>query len=629
MKTKNVSSALRDKSSESWRTLEKGKVSSAKKTVSEETKFRVAGYVRISPTNEEREEGSLVSHPQRIENFIEDKNRREAWGEIVEWYIDKDYSGKDTNRPAFQKMMADIERKKINAVIVTEVSRLSRSVKDFSNTYEFFKAHKVAFFSLRDNFDTSTPTGELMLMQMIAFAQFERHTIVDRIKRGARARAERGLGNGTAALGFSMIEHKPNHREINPEEQPYVEMIFRKMLELKRIAKVIDYLNENGYRTREFTTQDGRKSGGNRWTVSSLYNIFTNRAYIGQREYNKKNRAVDPNSLKEDERYFFVDAQWPALVSNEIFEDVQALLVQNKKKARKYIHQYRLTGLVRCSECGEVMTGKSATGRTGKYFYYGHQRKMRTVDDRHLHRCAVENVSAIQLEEAVIARLRELANDRPLIEELALSTVKEARERAAHQNALFASQDAEKKRVQQKIANLMEAVADEGDKTLRAGLTAKLRELQVQFEMLEASVLQNQGSDTGNVADVSSVFTLLKSFRKDFEKADVSVQAEVLKDVVAGIEVQKDGIQVRLFGLNTENPSKKRAATNRSPVRSVFKLVETFLIMQPPEITRCKFTITTNYYRGQFFNPFAQSSSNNSAKMRLELNPFPQSDHDI
>lgn len=96
----------------------------------------------------------------------------------------------------------------------------------------------------------------------------------------------------------------------------------------------------------------------------------------------------------------------------------------------------------------------------------------------------------------------------------------------------------------------MEAVADEGDKTLRASLTAKLRELQGQFEMLEASVLQNKGSDTGNVADVSSVFTLLKSFRKDFEKADVSIQAEVLKDVVAGIEVQKDGIQVRLFDLN-------------------------------------------------------------------------------
>lgn len=572
MKTRNASNVLRDISSESWRTLEKGKVTSRKKVITDEAKFRVAGYVRISPTNEEREEGSLVSHPQRIENFVEDKNRREPWGEIVEWYIDKDYSGKDTNRPAFQKMLADIESKKINAVVVTEVSRLSRSVKDFSNTYEFFKAHKVAFFSLRDNFDTSTPTGELMLMQMIAFAQFERHTIVDRIKRGARARAERGLGNGTAALGFNMVEHKPNHREINLDEKAYVEMIFRKMLELKRIARVVEYLNERGYRTKEFTTQDGRKSGGNRWTVSSLYSVLTNRAYIGQREYNKKNRSVDPSSLKEDERYFFVDAQWPALISGEIFEDVQTLLVQNKKKARKYIHQYRLTGLVRCSECGELMIGKSATGRSGKYFYYGHQRKMRISDDRHLQRCTIENVSAVQLEEAVIGRLRELANDRILIEELALKMVKEARELAAHQKSLMAIQENEKKRIQQKIANLIEAVADEGDRTLRAGLAAKLRELQEQFQVLEASLLQNNGAEGGNVADVSSVFSLLKSFRKDFEKADVSVQTEILKDVVAGIDVQRDGIQVKVFG--NELKSLGEPAANRSPVRSVFNLVE-------------------------------------------------------
>ena len=81
----------------------------------------------------QREEGSLVSHPQRIQEFIEWKNKQvgRKWGEISEWYVDKDQSGKDLNRPNFQKLCRDIKAELIDVVIVTELSRLSRRVKDF------------------------------------------------------------------------------------------------------------------------------------------------------------------------------------------------------------------------------------------------------------------------------------------------------------------------------------------------------------------------------------------------------------------------------------------------------------------------------------------------------------------
>ena len=156
-------------------------------------------------------------------------------------------------------MLKDIESGRINAVIVTELSRLNRKVKDFLEVWEFFKEKKVAFFSLKENFDTSTPMGELMLIQSMSFAQFERQTIVERVVRGARARAERGLANGSVLLGFKLVEHRPNHREVDEIEKPYVEMIFRKFLELKRLASLVDYLNEQGYRTKEFVSKKGQK----------------------------------------------------------------------------------------------------------------------------------------------------------------------------------------------------------------------------------------------------------------------------------------------------------------------------------------------------------------------------------
>jgi hypothetical protein len=356
-------------------------------------------------------------------------------------------------------------------------------------------------------------------------------------------------------------------------------MIFRKYLELKNVNRVVSYLNENGYQTKEFVTKDGRKSGGNRWTSSSLYGVLTNRAYIGQREFNKTNRSLSQSDLKEDDRYFYVDAQWPALISKELFSDVQKLLIQNKKKARKYTHKYRLTGLIRCSECGQNLIGQSGTGSHGKYFYYCHNRKLMAVGDRHLRRCKIESVSAVQVEEAVIARLRQLANDRPLVEALARNLARETVARSEHQKALLSSHLQEKRRLEQKVANLLETISETDNKAIRNSLTTKLSELQDQLEKIEIVVsrLKNEDRQSGNVLDVSSAFSLLKAFKNQFEKADASIQAEILKNVVAGIEVREDGILVKIFGSNSGNPLGIRPAVSRSGVRPVFNLVEAVL----------------------------------------------------
>ena len=191
----NESKNWPDSYSGSWRTQKEGVLQRDPENQPEsERTLRVAAYIRLSPTGEEREEGSLVSHPQRIEDFVDWKNKQmgRKWGEITRWYIDKDQSGKDLNRPHFQRMCQDIEAGFVDVVIVTELSRLSRRVKDFCHVWDFLKENDIKFMSLKENFDTSTPMGELMLIQAISFAQFERETIVGRIKNGARARAERG-----------------------------------------------------------------------------------------------------------------------------------------------------------------------------------------------------------------------------------------------------------------------------------------------------------------------------------------------------------------------------------------------------------------------------------------------------
>lgn len=76
-------------------------------------------------------------------------------------------------------------------------------------------------------------------------------------------------------------------------------------------------------------------------------------------------------------------------------------------------------GLIDCSECGQKLIGKSGSGKNAKYFYYGHKRKLLAEGNRHLQRCKFENIPALNIEEAIVSRLKDLSSDRSLIVELA------------------------------------------------------------------------------------------------------------------------------------------------------------------------------------------------------------------
>lgn len=596
MKIKKELEVSPAKLSEPWRNIEKGEQVKIAKNPAEKItpKFRVAGYVRLSPTGDEREEGSLVSHPQRIQQFVDSKNIQcgGSWGEIVEWYVDKDLSGKDMNRPSFRKLLADIKSGYINAVVITELSRLNRKVRDFCEVWELFKEHGVAMFSLKENFDTSTPMGELMLIQAMSFAQFERQTIVDRIKKGSRARAERGLANGCLPLGFKLVDHKPNYREIDETEKAYVELIFKKFLEIKRILPLVHFLNENGYRTKEFVSQGGKKMGGKRWTISSMHTLLTNRSYIGEREINKKARSNNSENLREEDRYYFVQAHWPALIPKELFFDVQSLLEQNKKKARKYVHEYRLTGLIDCAECGQKMTGKSGTGKSAKYFYYGHKRKLLSEGSRHLQRCKYENIPALAVEEAIISKLKDLSTDRKLIAELARSMAANSTTDNEHHKALMAAKEQERRKLDQKLNNLYEAISEESDRVVRQGLSQKARETKELLEQLDSTIqsLKREFAQSNNVVDLTKMREYIEMFKNGaFDALPIAAQSEILRQRVRRIIMREDGVfQVEIYG---EKPNSnltgvegafephfseetlKKSRSNLSGVLPTFKLV--------------------------------------------------------
>ena len=105
----------------------------------------------------------------------------ETRGNPYKEYIDRGYSGKNTNRPAFEEMLEDIRQGKISRVIVYKLDRISRSIFDFANMMDIFQKYNVEFVSSTERFDTSTPIGRAMLNICIVFAQLERETIQKRV----------------------------------------------------------------------------------------------------------------------------------------------------------------------------------------------------------------------------------------------------------------------------------------------------------------------------------------------------------------------------------------------------------------------------------------------------------------
>lgn len=159
---------------------------------------KIALYIRVSTEEQARiQDGSLVSQRNRLEEFVEGQNRRDHnWGHIVDVYVDEGRSAKDLKRPEFQRLLNDVRHGRINLILSTELSRMSRSIRDFCDIWDLFKKHQTNFITLREQFDTTTAAGEMMVFNLINFAQFERKQTAERISANWVSRAKRGLWNG-------------------------------------------------------------------------------------------------------------------------------------------------------------------------------------------------------------------------------------------------------------------------------------------------------------------------------------------------------------------------------------------------------------------------------------------------
>jgi site-specific DNA recombinase len=283
--------------------------------------IRAAVYTRKS-TEEglEQEYNSLDAQHEACSAYITSQ-RHEGWKQVTTRFDDGGVSGGTLDRPALQRLMAEVDARRIDMIVVYKIDRLTRSLADFAKLVERLDKAGASFVSVTQSFNTSTSMGRLTLNVLLSFAQFEREVTAERIRDKIASSKMKGLWmGGTIPLGYDR-HPDPMRRELvlNPGEAETVERLFDLYDRLGSIGLVEAEAASLGLRSKRHATASGNRSGGGVFTKGQLHYLLTNPTYIGMVRH--KDRAYP--------------GQHPAIVSREVWDRVQAKLLAARARPRR------------------------------------------------------------------------------------------------------------------------------------------------------------------------------------------------------------------------------------------------------------------------------------------------------
>src|SRR6187397_2447707 len=240
---------------------------------------RCAIYTRVSTDQGlEQDFNSLDAQYDASQAYIRSQAHA-GWTLLRANYADGGFSGGDTDRPALQRLLADVRAGKIDVIVVYKVDRLTRSLADFAKLVELFDEHGVSFVSVTQQFNTTTSMGRLTLNVLLSFAQFEREVTSERIRDKIAASKRKGLWvGGPLPLGYQMKDGKI---AVVEDEAERVRLIFRRYLELGWVNALVRDLRERNIRSKSRLLATGATRGGVLFTQGPLFYILRNRFYIG------------------------------------------------------------------------------------------------------------------------------------------------------------------------------------------------------------------------------------------------------------------------------------------------------------------------------------------------------------
>ena len=377
----------------------RSKLESSSANCADRPQVRCAIYTRKSSEEGlDQEYNSLDAQRDSAEAFIASQ-KNEGWVALPDRYDDGGYSGGTIERPAIERLLADVKNGELDCVVVYKVDRLSRSLLDFARVMETFEQHGVSFVSVTQQFNTTHSMGRLTLNILLSFAQFEREIIGERIRDKIAAQRRKGKwAGGVPVLGYDVDRSRPSPRlVVNAFEATRVRAIFDLYLEKGSLLPTVRELGQRGWTNKRRTTKHGKEVGGRPFDRTTLYALLINPIYVGKIRHKTE----------------FYDGEHEAIVDPGIFKKVrEALQLNGRTGGTKVRNKYGATlrGLLRCKACDRAMSHNftSSRGKGGiKYRYHTCCRAIKSGRSS----CPSGSIPAAEIEQVVVDQIQCIARD--------------------------------------------------------------------------------------------------------------------------------------------------------------------------------------------------------------------------
>ena len=311
-------------------------------------------YIRLSKEDDVKNNlnsESVTNQKELLVKYTKDNNYT-----IYDIYIDDGYTGTNFNRPGFKKMIKDIKNKKINMIIVKDISRLGR---DYIETGEYiekwFPKNNVRFISILDNIDTlyDNANNEFIPFKAIMNDFYSKENS-KKIKAALRTKQLNGKWvGGCTPFGYMTDPNDKNHLIINEEEAPIVKRIFKMALSTYPINKIINILNEEKIKTpAQF--RNIKKPTLGYWNRTTIKTILKNELYTGnlvQNRRNKINYKIKKLKSNKKEDWIIIKNTHEKIIDEKDFEEVNRLLELNGNIKSNKKYKTLLDGVLYCGEC--------------------------------------------------------------------------------------------------------------------------------------------------------------------------------------------------------------------------------------------------------------------------------------
>lgn len=348
---------------------------------------------------------SLDAQRESAEAYIASQKAND-WQALPTRYDDGGFSGGNLDRPAFQRLMADVASGGIDCIVIYKIDRLSRSLADFAKIMETLERHEVTLVSVTQHFNTTSSMGRLTLNILLSFAQFEREMISERTKDKISAMRRKGKHwGGSAVLGYD-IQRPPESPGgarliVNEVEADQVRTMFELYRQHRALMPVIHEIEERRWRNKAWATKSGKAMGGKVIDKAALWRILTNVIYLGKVNYNGQ----------------IYEGEHDAIIEQSVWDEVQKLLIRNGRSGGRAEGNVRrddaiLKGLLACRACGAAMVPtytvkQTTTAGRKRYRYY----VCGTAHKRGSKRCSCPTLPAAEIERFVVEEIAVIGRD--------------------------------------------------------------------------------------------------------------------------------------------------------------------------------------------------------------------------